>query len=302
MLFDDHDVHDDWNTSQAWVREMRAKPWWEEHIAAALSSYFVYQHLGNLSPGALAASELLARIRAADDAGPLLRDWACAADAETDGSRWSTARDVGRTRLLMLDSREGRVLTPDARRMVDDDEWAWIEEHARGDVDHLLLADTLPVFFSPAFHHAEAFSEALAAGAWGGLVARVAETRAAGVRPRALGGVQRLVPADVRARDGGVGGRAGRAARVDRAARRRRAPRLRGADRTPAARSAVWQAVCSPMRNPLRAHRAAAGRAGLLGPPGTRRARAGARRRRARTRRWTGRSPTARRSTTRSRR
>src|SRR3954454_21283250 len=50
MLFDDHDVHDDWNTSQAWLDEMRAKSWWEPHVAAALSSYFVYQHLGNLSP------------------------------------------------------------------------------------------------------------------------------------------------------------------------------------------------------------------------------------------------------------
>src|ERR687890_815 len=54
MIFDDHDVHDDWNTSQAWVEEMRGKPWWEEHIGAALSSYFVYQQLGNLSPDELA--------------------------------------------------------------------------------------------------------------------------------------------------------------------------------------------------------------------------------------------------------
>ena len=32
MIFDDHDVHDDWNTSIAWLEEMRAKPWWEERI------------------------------------------------------------------------------------------------------------------------------------------------------------------------------------------------------------------------------------------------------------------------------
>ena len=30
MIFDDHDVHDDWNISEAWVRDMRAQPWWGE--------------------------------------------------------------------------------------------------------------------------------------------------------------------------------------------------------------------------------------------------------------------------------
>ena len=29
MIFDDHDVHDDWNISWLWVQEMRARPWWE---------------------------------------------------------------------------------------------------------------------------------------------------------------------------------------------------------------------------------------------------------------------------------
>ena len=28
MIFDDHDVHDDWNTSIEWVTEMRQKDWW----------------------------------------------------------------------------------------------------------------------------------------------------------------------------------------------------------------------------------------------------------------------------------
>ena len=39
MIFDDHDVHDDWNTSEAWVRQMRAKSWWEERIVGAFMSY-----------------------------------------------------------------------------------------------------------------------------------------------------------------------------------------------------------------------------------------------------------------------
>src|SRR5947207_2642929 len=30
MIWDDHDVHDDWNTSLSWLEAMRAKPWWEK--------------------------------------------------------------------------------------------------------------------------------------------------------------------------------------------------------------------------------------------------------------------------------
>ena len=50
MIFDDHDVHDDWNTSIEWVTEMRQKEWWRKRIVAAFESYLIYQHLGNLSP------------------------------------------------------------------------------------------------------------------------------------------------------------------------------------------------------------------------------------------------------------
>src|SRR5205085_6125201 len=62
MIFDDHDVRDDWNTSEAWRREMAETSWWEERIVAALSSYWVYQHLGNLSPTERAEDEIWCRV------------------------------------------------------------------------------------------------------------------------------------------------------------------------------------------------------------------------------------------------
>src|SRR5918999_5307033 len=49
MIWDDHDVHDDWNTSQAWVDGIRREPWWTERIEGAYMTYWLYQHLGNLS-------------------------------------------------------------------------------------------------------------------------------------------------------------------------------------------------------------------------------------------------------------
>jgi phosphodiesterase/alkaline phosphatase D-like protein len=163
MIFDDHDVHDDWNTSSAWVEQMRAQPWWEERITSALTSYWIYQHLGNLAPDDLERDELLRRVQAADDAAPILREFAAAADHSVNGSRWSYRRDLGATRVVVFDSREGRVLSPRRRKIVDDREWEWIEEQVRGDFDHLLLVDTLPVLLSPALHHLEAWSEAACA-------------------------------------------------------------------------------------------------------------------------------------------
>ena len=59
MIFDDHDLRDDWNTSDSWRREMQATSWWEERVIGGLSSYWVYQHLGNLSPSSLAKDDAL---------------------------------------------------------------------------------------------------------------------------------------------------------------------------------------------------------------------------------------------------
>jgi hypothetical protein len=175
MIFDDHDVHDDWNTSSAWVEEMRAKPWWEERIESALASYWIYQHLGNLSPQALAEDQLLREVKEARDAGPVLRDFAKRADHSNEGSRWSFCRDLGRVRLCMFDSREGRTLDRRPRTIVDDKEWEWITAHADGDFDHYIFADTLPFLLVPALHHVEAWNEAVCAGAWGRRAGRLGE-------------------------------------------------------------------------------------------------------------------------------
>ena len=175
MIFDDHDVNDDWNTSEAWVRKMRSKPWWEERIVGAFMSYWVYQHLGNLSPKELEQDGLFRRMREAKDATRLLREFAYRADRETGSSRWSFYRDFGNTRLIVMDSRAGRVLEEEHRSMLDDDEWSWIEEKATGDFDHLLFATSLPFLLGPGLHHLEAASEAICRGVWGRSAARLGE-------------------------------------------------------------------------------------------------------------------------------
>lgn len=175
MLWDDHDVHDDWNISDAWVQGIRSQSWWPERLIGAIIAYWIYQHLGNLSPDALDRDDLLAQVRAAPDGELPLRAFARRAVECPAGPRWSVCRDFGMTRLLALDCRSRRVLTPGARSMLFEDEWGWMEKQTQGDFDHLLVAVADPYLLTPAIHHLEAWSEAICDGAWGRAFAGVGE-------------------------------------------------------------------------------------------------------------------------------
>jgi phosphodiesterase/alkaline phosphatase D-like protein len=169
MIFDDHDVRDDWNTSAAWRAQMHEKPWWRDRIRSALASYWVYQHLGNLSPAELAADPDARKIlEHQGDAWPLLADLADRADAEAQGRggvRFSFRWDLGHSRLIMIDSRNGRVLDHGRHLMVGDAEFAWIEEQAAapGRVDHLLLGTSVPWLLPHAVGELETVNEIAAA-------------------------------------------------------------------------------------------------------------------------------------------
>ena len=156
----------------------------------------------------------------------------------------------------MIDSRAARVLTEGARDMVDADEWEWIAEHARGAYDHLIIASTLPVFMLEAIHDLEAWNEAVCAGAWGAAARGSARSSAA----RSTSSTGR--PSSARS-----------AACSSCCTSSPRGPDAPGtitfiggdvhtayiAEVTlgDAQQSRVFQVVCSPFRNPLRAARAA---------------------------------------------
>jgi hypothetical protein len=175
MIFDDHEVVDDWNISAAWKQETSGQDWWERRITGALSSYWIYQHLGNLAPKQLREDALYQHVTSTRDGGPRLHEFAVHAAHTTAGSQWSYSRPLGRSRLVVIDSRAGRVLTDGRRDMLDDAEWAWLDEQLRGDVDHLLVATSLPFLLPPAIHDLEAWNEAVCAGAWGRAAANHAE-------------------------------------------------------------------------------------------------------------------------------
>ncbi|WP_432479838.1 alkaline phosphatase D family protein [Nocardioides sp. GXQ0305] len=181
MIFDDHDIRDDWNTSWTWRQQMAEKPWWHDRIVGGLASYWVYQHLGNLSPAARAEDVLWQRVASWDgdeelDLTTELDAMAEKADEQPDCYRWSFARDFGdQVRLVVVDSRAARVLEPDARSILDRTEMAWLDGHLQGDVDHVLIGTSLPFLLAPGLHHAEAFSEGVCQGAWGQRVAGLGE-------------------------------------------------------------------------------------------------------------------------------
>jgi phosphodiesterase/alkaline phosphatase D-like protein len=163
MIFDDHDVRDDWNTSQTWRDEMARTSWWDERERGALASYWIYQHIGNLAPADLARDELFQKVTTGDgDAADVLHEFAEAARQEVNGrkgTRWSYRRDFGNVRLLVIDTRSGRILAGGARSMVSDSEFEWIEENASGDFDHLLIGSSLPWLMPHAISHFQSLNE-----------------------------------------------------------------------------------------------------------------------------------------------
>lgn len=256
MIFDDHDLHDDWNTSEAWVNEMRAKPWWEERIVGAFMSYWIYQHLGNLSPSELAEDALFRQVTGSADGTALLRAFALHASHETDGSRWSYSRTLGSSRLVVIDSRAGRILNAGRRSMLDEQEWQWLERSVGGSFDHLVLVTSVPLLLAPALHHIEAWNEAVCAGAWGRMIRTLGErirqrfdlehwaafeesfTRLVRIIHAVASGERGAPPASIIVLSGDVHHAYLAQAWFPHDVR---------------VKSQIYQAVCSPFRNPLRA-------------------------------------------------
>ena len=269
MLWDDHDMSDDWNISRSWHEEMEERSWWHRRATAGIISYWIYQHLGNLSPRELDANDLYGRVRGNDHATGELRRFANEIDLTGAGTRWSYCRDLGKTRAIFVDSRAGRVLDEGERSIFSEEEWEWIVEHASGDFDHLLIATTVPFLLSPGFHHLEAWSERVCDGAWGGPAARGAEKirRAVdfdhwasfgrsfqllrGLLEEVGSGKRGAAPASIVVLSGDVH----HAYLAETAFRP-------GAEMT----SAVYQAVCSPYRNPLDTHERLAIKLGFTRP------------------------------------
>lgn len=180
MIFDDHDIRDDWNASLSWRKKMAAAPWWHERIVAGLAAYWVYQHLGNLSPQGRAEDPVWQKVARHQDETELdlsaeLDSFAARANQDPASYRWSFSRDFGDTRLIVLDSRAARNLTPESRALLDKAEMTWLNGLMRGGFRHVLVATSLPFLLPMGLHHVESWNEAVCEGAWGKPAAAAAE-------------------------------------------------------------------------------------------------------------------------------
>jgi hypothetical protein len=264
MIFDDHDIRDDWNTSLAWRRQMEATSWWHGRIVAGLSSYWVYQHLGNLSPDERATDEVYAAVLAHEghdecDLGPFIDAFAERVDQQPETYRWSYTRDFDtQARLVVVDSRAARHLEPDARAMLDPDEASWLDSQLRGDVDHLFIGTSLPFLLARGLHHLEAFSEALAQGAWGEQGGRFGEKVRQTVDLEHWGAFQHSFQEVARQAMEVAAGERGTAPStvtfLSGDVHHSYVSEARPARGGRAVTSTILQAVCSPIRNPLSRH------------------------------------------------
>ncbi|WP_017605230.1 alkaline phosphatase D family protein [Nocardiopsis alkaliphila] len=184
MVFDDHDIRDDWNTSAAWRRSMDEHPWWRTRVTSGLGAYWVYQHVGNLSPRARAQDPVWAALREhrdhGTDAGPTIDAFARRAHEEPSSYRWSHRYDVGAVRVLVADTRCGRALgegdpMDGSRSILGPLGHDWLDEHLTGGPEHVIVASTVPVLLPPSVHHLEAWNEAVCGGAWGSLARGLGE-------------------------------------------------------------------------------------------------------------------------------
>ena len=175
MIFDDHDVHDDWNISWRWIDEMRRTrggrrgspaPSWRTGCTStsAISrrpSWTPRRRCRasrrRMTRARCCASSrtrgIASRRRAAGPSTATSATRACScstrarpASSRTGGARWSTTR-----------SGTGSSSTRAAPSTI------------------LIVASTLPVFLAIGIHHLQAWNEALCAGRWGRLAANLSE-------------------------------------------------------------------------------------------------------------------------------
>ena len=275
MIFDDHDVRDDWNTSASWREEMRTEPWWRGRIVAGLTSYWVYQHAGNLSRRQRQQDAYGRLLPLAGDIGTAMDTVSATIDDDGASYRWSYSHRLGSVQLLILDSRCGRALESGKRDILNSETWEWLEGEVEGclasggvsaaeapdssgvqvtGAKHLVLVSSVPVLLPPTLYYAEQWNEAVCEGAWGRRFKAVAERLRQGIDLEHWAAFRRSFARMCRLVTDVAEGRKGDAPAtiqffggdVHFSYLMRAKPR--GSEKT---QSSIYQVVCSPIRNQL---------------------------------------------------
>ena len=235
---------------------MRATDWWDEHCIGAMMSYWVYQHLGNLTPELIQRDDpVLARVLEADDDG----ERSCA-------STWRRRPRALRQPLELLPrhrlhaaDRDRRARRARARRGTTA---TWSTTPSGTGSWSRRRATSTTCCSAPRSPTCSARGCSTSRLERGGRGRRLGRAPGPGFGERLRqevdlehwGAFQGSFHKMVELQRAVGPGERGRAPGLDRHAVRRRPSRLPVRGRLPEGlgrRSAVWQAVCSPYRNPL---------------------------------------------------
>ena len=229
MVFDDHDVHDDWNTSlRLGARHPRARAGGTTASSAASCPTGSTSTWATSRPSTSPRTTSTAQVRGRERGRPAAAR--VRLPRRPRGGRHALEL-LPRLRRLAADhdrlarrprARPGRGARCSTRRS-----GAGSRSTPQGEFDHLLIGSSLPLLLAPGLHYLEAWNEAVCEGAWG----RARRARGGevppGDGPGALGGVRALAASARSRSSAAVGGRAARpAAGLDRRAVGRRPPRL----------------------------------------------------------------------------
>jgi hypothetical protein len=163
MIFDDHEVIDDWNTSKEWLKKKQSQDWWLSKIEADLTAYWIYQGAGNLSPSDWRSDERMVALIPPTyshnrDVTSKLHSLFSRYATGTKKIRWSYVRDIGSTRIIVADNRARRDVIN--RKMMDDEEWDWFANSVRrSTLPNLLIVFSLPFLLPEGIHELESSSE-----------------------------------------------------------------------------------------------------------------------------------------------
>jgi len=134
MMFDDHEITDDWNITEEWVRERLRSLGWIRLLKDGLLAFWIYQGAGNLSPRALRQDER-GRMLVPRYPSPFRN-----VTRRLDGlftsyirrkraADWGFVVDMPGTRFVAADTRMSRKLTG-KRLLMNDQTWAQFSARA----------------------------------------------------------------------------------------------------------------------------------------------------------------------------
>ena len=170
MIFDDHEVIDDWNTSKEWLKKKQSQDWWFSKFEADLTAYWIYQGAGNLSPSEWRSDERMVALIPPTyshnrDVTPKLHSLFSRYATGAKKIRWSYVRDIGSTRIIVADNRARRDVIN--RKMMDDEEWNWFADSVRrSTLPNLLIVFSLPFLLPEGIHELESSSESSTQFPW----------------------------------------------------------------------------------------------------------------------------------------